>query len=373
MKKENVVQFESFSSIYNENLQNELKKSDEFNSFFELEVINLEREKYNFEISNSYEYYNNIFKLNKIIYWLKFNKYLKIKYYYLKGSIVDIQFADIQFFYLIPFLKSTFNKIVLSFWGSDLLRLDKKQYFKLKNLIKMVDVLSFETSEFSNIFIQKIGKKHNSKMRKVRFGINLLKQIDLLSEDDISRFARQYEINQGKQVVAIGYNRGKAHQHLLAIDSIINANVDPNLIHLVIPWTYGPNDEQYKDEICRLIDGKYTYSFIDNKLTDKEIASLRKVTDIMIQVQTTDVMSSSMLETLYAKNIIITGSWLPYNDIYDAGVVMNKVDEVAEVGKMLTDVLEEHVSEDILEKNKQVIGKLYSWESCISAWIEMYK
>jgi hypothetical protein len=31
------------------------------------------------------------------------------------------------------------------------------------------------------------------------------------------------------------------------------------------------------------------------------------------------------------------------------------------------------VSEDILEKNKQVIGKLYSWESCISAWIEMYK
>ena len=41
MKK--VIQFESFSSLYNENLQHELLKSERFNKNFELEIINFDK------------------------------------------------------------------------------------------------------------------------------------------------------------------------------------------------------------------------------------------------------------------------------------------------------------------------------------------
>lgn len=371
--KEKVVQLISFSSIYNDNLQNELRNNKEFCELFDQEVINLEIEKREFEKVNGYKEYAKNGKLKKIFYWLQFNKYLGTKYAFLKGSIVDIQFVSTQYFYLLPFLESTFRKIIISFWGSDLLRLEEKQFFKLKQIVRAANYISFETSEFTRIFKKKIGSGYDAKIRTARFGISLLNDIDAISEKDLSNFASKHGIDRNRKIVAIGYNRGKAHQHLEVVESIIREGVDPNQLQLVFPWTYGPEDKEYQSEIQKLLDGKYDYSFIDNSLTNLEVAALREITNYMIQVQTTDVMSSSMLETLYAKNTVITGTWLPYDDIYNAGVVMNTVSSVSEVGKMLTKVLNEPMKEDILDRNKLIIGDLYTWDSCISTWVELYK
>lgn len=371
--KKKVVQLISFSSFYNDNLQRELRNYKDFYESYDLEVINYVKEKKSFEMEYGYDLYERLSKIEKISYWNRFNKYLKYKYALMKGSIVNIQFVSTPFFYLLPFLTSTFEKIVISFWGSDLLRLERKQFFKLEQIIKKSTIISFETPEFAKIFKKEFGDRYNSKIRMARFGISLFQVIDEIKDDDISAFASKYEIDRNKNVVAIGYNRGKEHQHLAVLQAIINECVDPNQIFLVFPWTYGPNDSQYKSEICRLIDGKYKYSFIDGNLTNIEVASLRRITSIMIQVQTTDVMSSSMLETLYSKNKVITGSWLPYGDIYSAGVVMNQVNQVGEVGKMLEHMLQEPQNEEILEKNKSIIGDLYSWNNSISTWVDLYR
>ncbi len=56
----------------------------------------------------------------------------------------------------------------------------------------------------------------------------------------------------------------------------------------------------------------------------------------MIQLQATDSFSSSMRETLYAGNIVITGDWLPYGTLDEKGVFMLKVSSVEEAERSLS-------------------------------------
>ncbi len=370
--KTKVVQFVSFSSLYNENLQCELNKSKRFNTKFELEEINLENEMSSFEKINEIREYKKLTKFGKIIYWIRFNGFLYKKYSYLKGSVVNIQFVNSNYVFLLPFIKKIFSKVIISFWGSDLLRQEKKQYLKLRLLSNNADIISFETPEFSRIFKTKIGYKYDAKIKLARFGVSLLSEIDAITDEEIGAFLKKYKINRSKTVVAVGYNRTEAQQHIPVIDSIIKANIDRNKVFFVFPWTYGIDDNEYKKAIVSRVNDKYDYAFIEEKLSNIEVAALRCATDIMIQVQTTDVMSSSMLETLYAQNEIITGKWLPYQDIYNKGVSMNTVNDANEVGETLNNILAKRMDNEILENNKKTIKSLYAWNNSIDTWIDLY-
>lgn len=370
--KTKVVQFVSFSSLYNENLQCELNKSERFNEKFELEEINLKNEMSIFERETEIREYMKLSKFNKIVYWIRFNIFLYKKYAYLKGSVVNIQFVNSNYAFILPFIKKVFSKVIISFWGSDLLRQEKKQYFKLRLLSSNTDIISFETPEFARIFKTKIGYKYDAKIKLARFGVSLLPTIDAITDEEIEAFLEKYKINKLKTVVAVGYNRTEAQQHIPVIDSIIKANVDRDKVFLVFPWTYGINDDEYKNAIISKVCDKFDYVFIEEKLPNIEVAALRCATDIMIQVQTTDVMSSSMLETLYAKNEIITGGWLPYQDIYNKGVSVNTVNDTNEVGETLNNILAKKMKNEILEKNKRTIESLYAWNNSIDTWIDLY-
>ena len=369
MKK--VVQFESFSSLYNENLQNELQKSDRFNSSFELEIINLEKIRSDYSRERNVSKGKNIF--TKLFYWLDFNRYLKKRFSYLKGSILNIQYVGSDYIRLYLFIISTFSSIILSWWGSDLLREKKKRLLMLKPLVYKSKYITVETESMKNIFIEKFGDKYASKIKIVKFGISVLDFIDDISQDTIVEFVREYGIDSNRKCITIGYNRNINHQHYDVIKSIEKYAVDKNKIFIILPWTYGPEDVEYKKKIIGELRGKFDYVFLDNRLTDTEIACLRKVTSILIQVQTTDSFSSTMLETLYACNEVLTGNWLPYEDLIESGVTMRLVDSVDNVGNCLNDMLEHPLDEELKDKNKRVISHISSWKENIDKWIDLYE
>ena len=368
MKK--VIQFESFSSLYNENLQHELLKSERFNKNFELEIINFDkvRSDYIREMNTS----NNKSIISKIFFWLGFNRYLKNRFRYLKGSILHIQYVSPVYIGLYPFIFSIFSSVVLSYWGSDLLREKKTIHFMLKPLVYKSKYITVETETMKNIFLEKFGRKYASKIQIVKFGISVLNLIDDIEQDNLIEFVEKYKIDTNRKCITIGYNRNLNHQHYDVIKSIDKYAVDKNKIFLIFPWTYGPEDVDYKKKIVKELNGKYDYVFLENRLTDIEIASLRKITSILVQVQTTDSFSSTMLETLYACNEVLTGNWLPYDDLLESGVTMRLVDSVEKVGSCLNDMLEHPLNEDKKAKNKRVISHISSWKENVDKWIDLY-
>ena len=132
-------------------------------------------------------------------------------------------------------------------------------------------------------------------------------------------------------------------------------------------------DDAYKQQIEDLLADKYDYIFITDYLSDTELVALRKVTDVLIEVQTDDALNATMLETMYAGGEVITGSWLPYKDIYDRGVKMRQVDAVDDVGSEMRAYLTDPMSTEERQNNRAVIEKLYRWENIIGEWAALYE
>lgn len=372
--KRKVVQLVSFKSAYNENLQTNLRSNHEFASNFDLVEINFEDIMIEFESRFGFKPYKENSILNKIRYLFILNKYLINKYDHLKGGILHIQFVLPKYAFLIYFFKKTFTKTIITFWGSDVLRIDKNsKKIPIKVLSWYSDIITFETKAFSDIYKKTISNKFNNKIRIVDFGIEILSIIDKITHSDIESFKQKFNINSNSKVVVIGYNRNIEQQHVKVVKSLLDSKIKKEDVFLIFPWTYGSEIVGYKDQIKDLMGDRFNYLFIENRLTDKEVAILRCCTDILVNVETTDVLSSSMLETLYAENIVITGSWLPYEDMYDIGVVMEQVDDIDEVGFKIAHLITNNYYSKIKSQNKKHIGELYIWSNCISKWVDLYK
>ena len=97
------------------------------------------------------------------------------------------------------------------------------------------------------------------------------------------------------------------------------------------------------------------------------------MTDVMIHVQTTDQLSSTMMAHLYNGNVVLAGSWLPYSDIKKKGIKLYDVDGFEDLGSKLQDVVE-NISEykNTCEANKQKVYEFSSWEYCIRDWYNIY-
>ncbi len=369
--KKKVVQFCSFKSIYNDVLQKHLKADVNFCREFEIEKIYLDEIQKQVMVNS-----NNIGKVRKLWSCFKMLKYLNNKYpHNKKADVVNIQFVALEFLFLLPYLKKNYNKIVLSFWGSDLLRQGKIKLFFMKPLFDIADAISFETKNMRAIFNQISHKKYDNKIRIVRFGIDLLEIIDSVTKSDISVFAEKYGIDTSRKIVVIGYNRIKQQQHLDVIFSLKKAGITREDIFIVFPWTYGPLQNGYKEKLLEEIGTSYDVCFLEDFLTVSEVACLRCIGDIMVQVQTTDALSFSMLEAMYAGANIITGDWLPYNDLLDAGMKFETVSSPLDVGDKVKKIITSSSQNDmeIWNCNRRIIKKLSGWDENIRKWVQLYQ
>jgi hypothetical protein len=94
----------------------------------------------------------------------------------------------------------------------------------------------------------------------------------------------------------------------------------------------------------------------------------------MIQLQTSDQFSGSMQEHLYTRNVVITGSWLPYKTMKDFGVNFIEIDKVSELANSLAKVIanyNEYYSNT--DNNPEAILKLSSWQYNIQDWLALYR
>lgn len=368
-----IVQLCSFKNVYNEKLRDELKNNVSFIKKYDLYYIEFDSEREDFARTKYKKRYGDLSRLNKLLFWVRFNKYWKKKYIFDKSiDIVNIQYVDFRFLFILPWIVCNFRKIILTYWGSDLLRQTKSRLNLMFPLFCCSHIITFETEDMERLFTRLTKSRFKSKYRRLRFGLSMLYEIDACTEEDISKFYYKFHIDKNKKVIVIGYNRSKEQNHKKVISSLLKC-CDMEELLLVIPWTYGVNDLKYRNEIEEIMNEHCNYIFIDERLTDREVAVLRKVTSVLIQVQTTDSLSASMLETLYAGNSVLTGGWLPYNEIEKLGLTLFKVKNIDECGRALNGIIDEDLTEKEIEKNKHVVDIYSSWESNLKIWMDIYR
>ena len=107
-----------------------------------------------------------------------------------------------------------------------------------------------------------------------------------------------------------------------------------------------------------------SYVILEKFFVDEELSISRLASDFFIHAPISDALSGTMLELLYASNIVFTGSWLPYKTFKAAKLSYFEISDFKELSEKLDAVIENFDDEkENTLKNKQKPISLLSLES----------
>ncbi len=260
--------------------------------------------------------------------------------------------------------------VIASIWGSDYYDGNQSRLFKILEKCNIINVSNPEIME------EIINTKSipPSKFRNCKFGLAPLGYVYDILNFPIEVAKEKLQFKHNEFIITCGYNGTDNHQHLKILQSIKEVkDILPPHTRIVLPMTYGTKPA-YKVEVVNALENcGIPYKIFETFLKDKEVAYLRRSTDLMLQLQKNDALSGSMQEHLLAKNIVITGSWLPYKVHKDKGIYYETIDQMSELKDKLTYVFENlnKLRINVNSKNTPEKFKESLWSESIKDWKNM--
>lgn len=293
-------------------------------------------------------------KFRKILRQLGRNDYDYVHIHYVEKPIQDN--VDL-------FAEVFEGTIITSVWGSDFFKRSDKNRMKIKKLFLKSEKIAFTSDKFASEFCKFYNTEEiTKKICKFKLGLEPLEYLETVERND-------HNFN-----VMIGYNARHNQCHLDILDSISCKSYPRDDLQLLIPLTYPRNDAQYRLAIKnRLLNVGIPYIIYEDFMSDSEVAILRKNTDIFIQLQNTDVMSGAMMEHIAVGSVVITGSWLPYDDLYEMGIQLVTISDRSQIGETLAEVIEKFdYYKSIAQSNSSIILENFKWDYIIPESIKIY-
>ncbi len=276
--------------------------------------------------------------------------------------------------YFKDIIRGKCEKLNLCVGGSDFYRARASEFEYKKILIDMADIISAETDQTISDFLSRYGQC-KEKIRWVNFGIEALDYIDKELRHNLKKTRQEFGISSTKLIITCGHNANDSHQHLKMISELKKVkSVNRERVMLVFPMTYPDGQNDYIRKVQAELDiSDFDYRILTEFMDTKKVAKYACISDIMVHVQTTDQLSSTMLEEMYAGSVVVAGSWLPYGMLRDKGVEFWSVDYMSELADTIDNIVENY---DIYYckciKNREAIHKLSSWDEAGKRWIKLW-
>ncbi|MCJ7681524.1 MAG: hypothetical protein MUP70_12410, partial [Candidatus Aminicenantes bacterium] len=243
-----------------------------------------------------------------------------------------------------------------------------------EKIYNRADLIALLTPQTMQAFNAHYGGRYVGKTTVLRLGLKPLEYIDALAEEQPQAIKEHFEFEKNAIIIACGYNGTPAQNHEQMIESFqkIQSKLPKNCLFL-FPMTYG--EEAHMHSIEEMLEKSgLAYKIISGFISDPDIARLRKMTDIFINVQKTDHLSGSLLEHLYAGSIVISGRWLPYDILDEKGVFQLYVDTPTEIGNVLLETISNLESYKIrAAANSSIVGDISRWSVNIVKWAQAYQ
>ena len=231
-------------------------------------------------------------------------------------DIIDIHFPKYFMAVTMRYLHKMSRNVVVSPWGSDILRVDGIEFKLLLNgVLKKCDYIT--TPMDGNIGKRIISNLPNSrsKFRPLYWGSETIDYLTShFAELDTQTAKTQFGLN-GRYVITCGYNAFPAQNHEKIIDaiSVIQSQLPENLT-LLFPVSYGFQDKDiYVEKIKEKCKEKQLDAvFVEKYLSVADVCKLRMATDLFIHVQNTDAGCASLQEYILCGKKVVHGSWIHY-------------------------------------------------------------
>lgn len=291
-------------------------------------------------------------------------------------DVMQLLWIEREWAYLWKIIRQHTRILNLNVGGSDFYRTSFEDRNYKRNIISCADCISAETETTISQFEAYYTDSIKSKLKLLPFGIEVLDEMKKEKGTDRYRLMDKYDILKDKIIVTCGYNANRAHQHIRMVEALerVSAEVKNQMFFLFL-MTYPSAQEKYIEDVDnKLKEAKLNYKIFTEFMNFKEMAEMSVISDIMINVQRTDQLSSTMLEQMYAGNVVIAGEWLPYLSLHKMGLYFLDVDSVDGITDML-----EHVVNNIAEYknnckgNPEIVWRHSSWDMLAPRWHELWE
>jgi hypothetical protein len=291
-------------------------------------------------------------------------------------DIINVQALNKNHALLIPYLRQHTNSLLLSFWGSDLLRYSDKNgsyYLSQRSALNFVDAISIQTQELKEIICIKFGHYLRKKISVLFFGLPQ-SRFDLIDKNK-KAFDKIEPTTDNRIIIRIGYTGQEEQQHLSIIDALysIKSNIKDRFF-LYLPMTYG-GDEDYMSIVELNLKQKFNgqYQLFTKFLPDEEYLKMVAASAIFINCRTTDAFNGAMIESLYAGNIVVNGAWLPYKKLSIDHYHHHLVESIEDLTSLLPKLLQVMQNEIKKSKENKKIVTLLSNDYAIPCWDKWYQ
>lgn len=296
------------------------------------------------------------------------------------SDIVDIQWCG---HYYAPYMKTIekrTRKIIATPFGSDFYRSSAKEREIQKRIYDSAIFLPMGkniSEDFIVVYPQYINKVREAQYGSLRLDI----VAKLYSKENKKKYRKKYNIADHKIVVTVGYSANPLQQHFMFLDKL--QNISPELkqkLYLLVPMTYGNTKEYSAKLLSKLNSLGIDYTTFQNPenskdkwLTDTEIAEIRIISDITVNTQTTDALSSSLKEALAAENILLVGDWLPYKIYQDMGMFIVRSSE-NQLEHNFVDIINNFADYTAkCQHNVEIVFKFATWQAVMPLFINNYE
>ena len=312
---------------------------------------------------------NKLFKIKFGIYLSYWFGFYRLKKHY---DIANIHFVMPNLLWSMKIIKKKCKNLVLTPWGSDVLRQNENAIKILQLIYNKSDYVTAPITGFRNK-VKEIFNISEDKFYDTAFGSDM---IDLIAaNNDLSKLEAKSKLGfDGKFIITVGYNANPAHHHIEIIEQINKVrNKLPENLLIVLPMSYYVTSKQHIIDVKELLH-KYNleYYCFENYVSNEELLLLRKCSDVFIHAQTTDAASASLTEYLLTDNIVLNASWLAYPQLEQYGIPYYKFDTLDEIGNLLVYAITnptEHTTNQSLKKYIKTLG----WDSCSNKWADFYR
>ncbi len=302
-----------------------------------------------------------IIKHKQILFFADFSK--KRRY-----DIVNVHFPNKYMSYVYKYLRRMSKNVVISPWGSDILRHDQKYLKELAVLYENADYITVSPNYTLGKKIREVFTIDSKKMVGGFFGSDVIdfgvKNGEAISIDDAKK---RFGLD-GRYVIACGYNQRRQQRHKEIIDAINKVkNLLPQNLTLLFQMNYGKTANETDLDECKMTCREYGLDalFVTDFLTVEDLYKMRKATDMFVHVQTTDSAAASVYEYILCDKKIVHGSWIKYESLEAFKPLfyfpVNRLEDLGEV------IVKAYKSDKIaIPQGVMDIVKNRSWENNIT-------
>lgn len=314
---------------------------------------------------------------NLVIFYI--NMLINVVYinYLIKKINPSIFHAHFVLFYGLYGVLTPFYPMIITVWGSDILRLPKESImakhmvnYALKKADKVVT-----TSEFMKTYLVNEFQLMKEKVVRIPWGIN----IDIFDK----RYTKnEQELKESLQIkdneIVVISNR--VIFPIYNIDKIIESiphvlKSNPNTIFLFIK---GYVTSDFEDEMklkAKTLGITKNIRFISKNLTSKEMANYLNISDIFISIPKTDQFGSSVIEGMACGLIpIVSNIEVYYQYLSNSNALFVDPDNPVDIAEKINYCIENpEIKEEFYKINRKIIEENENWDINGQKIIDLYE